>query len=317
MGKFINILMFLVTILIVSGCSKHDKIENNEIKIDNGGRVLSFEYKPRRLVTLRQHITETALEIELDPYIVGCSSVIDPPVLDHLKNRYDKLPIIAEKYPTIERLLDVNPDILWVDRKWAFVKNQLGSMKNIERQGIKVYLSESGFHNKNDIKYVYDDLSKIGYLFDKKDRANVIISEMKEKIKNIHNNVKDIDKKVRVLDYDSSRNNLAFVGCRCMADNLIHLAGGENIFSDIDKEWANVNWEEIIKRNPDVIIVHEYRGISGLSKIEELRRNPLLQDINAVKNNRFIIVNLDEIYEGVRNADTVEKLAKGFYPERF
>lgn len=317
MGKFINILMFLVTILIVSGCSKHDKIENNKIKIDNGGRVLSFEYNHRRLVTLRQHITETALEIELDPYIVGCSSVIDPPVPDHLKNRYDKLPIIAEKYPTIERLLDVNPDILWVDRKWAFVKNQLGSMKNIERQGIKVYLSESGFHNKNDIKYVYDDLSKIGYLFDKKDRANVIISEMKEKIKNIHNNVKDIDKKVRVLDYDSSRNNLAFVGCRCMADNLIHLAGGENIFSDIDKEWANVNWEEIIKRNPDVIIVHEYRGISGLSKIEELRRNPLLQDINAVKNNRFIIVNLDEIYEGVRNADTVEKLAKGFYPERF
>lgn len=317
MGKFINILMFLVTILIVSGCSKHGEIENNKIKIDNGGGVLSFEYNPKRLVTLRQHITETALELELDPYIVGCSSVIDPPVPDHLKNRYDKLPIIAEKYPTIERLLDVNPDILWVDRKWAFVKNQLGSMKNIEKQGIKVYLSESGFHSTNDIKYVYDDLSRMGYLFNKQDRADILINEMKEKIKNINNIVKDIDKKVKVLDYDSSRGNLAFVGCRCMADNLIHLAGGENIFSDINKEWANVNWEEIIKRNPDVIIVHEYRGISGLSKIEELRRNPLLQDVNAVKNNRFIIVNLDEIYEGVRNADTVEKLAKGFYPERF
>ena len=63
-------------------------------------------------------------------------------------------------------------------------------------------------------------------------------------------------------------NNMAFVGCRCMADDLISLAGGENIFKDIDKEWASVNWEEIMQRNPDIIIIHEYRGVSGASKIE-------------------------------------------------
>ena len=52
-------------------------------------------------------------------------------------------------------------------------------------------------------------------------------------------------------------------------------------------------------------------------KIAALKKNPVLQEVTAIKNNRFIIVNLDEIYEGVRNAETVEKFAKGFYPEKF
>lgn len=190
-------------------------------------------------------------------------------------------------------------------------------MKNIERQGIKIYLSEAGFYDSSKIDYVYDDIYNMGKIFNNEQHANEIVQQMKIKVDNVQNQLGDIDKKVKVLDFDSGRNNMAFVGCRCMADNLITLAGGENIFQDIDKEWASVNWEEIMQRNPDVIIVHEYRGISGESKIEILKSNPLLQEVNAIKNNRFIIVNLDEIYEGSRNAETVEKLAKGFYPEKF
>lgn len=316
MGKINNIICLLLCVFICTGCS-NNKETIGEIVVDNGDRKLTFENNPQRLITLRQHITETALELNLDSYIVGCSDIIDPPVPKHLEERYRRLPIIAEKYPTIEVLLDKSPDIIWVDRKWAFVKNQLGPIENIERQGIKVYLSESGFHNVNNINYVYDDLYRIGKLFNKQDIADEVINNMKKKIDNVNSRVIGIENRIKVLDYDSSRNNLAFVGCRCMADTLISLAGGQNIFSDIDKEWASVSWEEIIKRNPDIIIVHEYRGISGLSKIKALKQNPLLQEVNAVKNNRFIIINLDEIYEGVRNADTVEKFAKEFYPERF
>lgn len=310
------IMMMCVFSIACYGCSDRQK-DNAEILLVNGDRTLTFSEKPKRLVTLRQHITETALEMNLDKYIVGCSGVIDPPVLSNLKNRYDKLNIISDKYPTLEILISSNPDIVWVDRKWAFVKNKLGSIENVEKYGIKVYLSESGFHNINNIEYVYDDINKIGSLFEERDRADFVIKNMKNKIKNVQKKIMFVEKRVRVLDFDSSRNNLAFVGCRCMSDELIKLAGGENIFSDIDKEWASVNWEEIVARNPDVIIVHEFRGVSGNSKIDEIKRKPLLKNVNAVKNNRFIVVNLDEIYEGVRNAQTVEKLAQNFYPEKF
>ena len=313
------LISFSILILFCTGCgnNQNSSIESNQLIVNNGDRTLSFNKQPERLVTLRQHITETALELNLDNYIVGASKAIDPPVVKHLQERYAKLPIIAEKYPSPEVLFSYEPDIIWVDRKWAFVKNQLGSMENIERQGIKIYLSEAGFYDSSKIDYVYDDIYNMGKIFNNEQHANEIVQQMKIKVDNVQNQLGDIDKKVKVLDFDSGRNNMAFVGCRCMADNLITLAGGENIFQDIDKEWASVNWEEIMQRNPDVIIVHEYRGISGESKIEILKSNPLLQEVNAIKNNRFIIVNLDEIYEGSRNAETVEKLAKGFYPEKF
>ncbi len=317
----ILIAIFICFALLCSGCNnkQNNQINNTDIKfsIQNGNRNLKFDSYPERLVTLRQHITETALELDLDKKIVGASSIIDPPVPKHIQQRYAKLPIIAEKYPSLEVLLATNPNIIWVDRKWAFVKNQLGSMNNIEKNGIKIYLSESGFHDRSNIKYVYEDLQKMGKVFQKEQRAAEVVKQMQNKIAKVQDKLNGIPKKVKVLDYDSGRNNLAFVGCRCMAEELIRLAGGENIFSDVDKEWASVNWEEIAKRNPDVIIVHEYRGISGVSKIAALKEKKLLQDVNAVKNNHFVIINLDEIYEGVRNAETVEKLAKSFYPERF
>lgn len=316
-----SLIIFFALLLVLSGCGKetasNDNMGGKEIIVQNGDRTIAFDKSPQRLLTLRQHITETALELELDKYIVGASDIIDPPVAVHLQKRYSQLPIIAEKYPSPEVLLAAEPDIIWVDRKWAFVKNQLGSMQNIEKHGIKIYLSEAGFHNGSKLEYVYDDLRKMGRVFNEFDRAEALVKQMKERVSAVQKKIGKADQRPKVLDFDSARNNLAFVGCRCMADDLISLAGGVNIFSDIDKEWASVNWEEIMKRNPDVIIVHEYRGISGASKIAQLKANPLLQEISAIKNNRFITINLDEVYEGVRNAETVEKFARGFYPEKF
>lgn len=313
-------IFLLLTALLLNGCGNKEKAvinNDNNLSVVNGDRKIVFEKAPKRLVTLRQHITETALELDLDKYIVGTSDIIDPPVALHLQQRYSKLPVIAEKYPSPEVLLAAEPDLVWVDRKWAFVKNQLGSMKNLEKQGIRIYLSEAGFHDRSKLEYVYEDIHKIGKLFGKEEQAEKVFKRMQTKVQQVSSKVADVKDKVKVLDFDGSRNNLAFIGCRCMADDLISKAGGVNVFSDIEKEWATVNWEEVAKRNPDVIIVHEYRGISGASKIEMLKKHPVLQEINAVKNNRFIIVNLDEIYEGTRNADTIVKLAQGFYPEKF
>jgi iron complex transport system substrate-binding protein len=38
-------------------------------------------------------------------------------------------------------------------------------------------------------------------------------------------------------------------------DELIRIAGGDNVFGDISRPWPEVNLEEIIRRDPDVIIL--------------------------------------------------------------
>lgn len=159
--------LFLAASVMLTGCGKEYPLtsESAGMTIPNGDRQLSFEKTPTRLLTLRQHITETALAIDLDPYIVGASSVIDPPLEERFKERYAKLPIIAEIYPSQEVLFAANPDLIWVDRQWAFVKNKLGPMENIEANGTKVYLSESAYHNKNSMEYTYQDILRMGKIF--------------------------------------------------------------------------------------------------------------------------------------------------------
>ena len=43
-----------------------------------------------------------------------------------------------------------------------------------------------------------------------------------------------------------------------LEQSLIELAGGENIFSNVDKQFGAVSYEEIISLDPEVIIIHEY-----------------------------------------------------------
>ena len=95
---------------------------------------------------------------------------------------------------------------------------------------------------------------------------------------------------------------------------LIEKAGGKNIFSDItEKQWITVSYEEILKRNPDVIVIHDYDSPSVEEKIAEIKANPSLAQLDCVKNNRFVTITLESVLPGNRMAYTVELLSKAFY----
>ncbi len=143
---------------------------------------------------------------------------------------------------------------------------------------------------------------------------------MKSELKETTDKIKNVDKKVKVLGYDSGKDKAVVVG-KGINNEIIKLAQGENVFGDMKKDYPEVSMEEIIKRNPDVIMVLEYSvgngGDTFENKVKALKANPALKDVNAIKNNKFIKVELTELYPGVRVPKTVNKLAKEFYPDKF
>ncbi|MCB6516111.1 ABC transporter substrate-binding protein, partial [Veillonella atypica] len=69
---------------------------------------------------------------------------------------------------------------------------------------------------------------------------------------------------------------------------------------------------------PDYFIIVDYS--TGLreesdseSKIKAIKANPKLNELKAVKNDKFIRVKLAEIVPGIRNVDFFEKVAKEVY----
>jgi iron complex transport system substrate-binding protein len=84
---------------------------------------------------------------------------------------------------------------------------------------------------------------------------------------------------------------------------LIGQAGGRNIFDNLtEKAWITVSYEAVLARNPQVIIIHDYNASSVAVKMAEIKGNDMLAQLDAVKNNRFVMIELESVLPGNRLA---------------
>jgi len=323
MYRIIALILLIVSTLFLSvGCvsdkssAKQQGIPKQAITIVNDDRTLVFDKIPERAVSLSQSTTEIMLALGLEKYMVGTAALMEPTVLPEFRQAYETIPVIAEHYPSREALLGVEPDFVY-GRKEAFTVTRAGRPEDIFQYGIKVYVVQATVVTHPTMKDVYDDINNIGKIFQVEGRSGTLIKQMQAQIDGVRRKVSQIDRRLTVAVFDSSQKNQVYVAGQSLESELIKLAGGDNVFQDLDRQWAMVGYEEIINRNPDVIVINEYNNITGQSKIDQLLANPALADVTAIKKHHFVIVTLNEVYEGVRNAQTVEKLARGFYPELF
>ena len=75
-----------------------------------------------------------------------------------------------------------------------------------------------------------------------------------------------------------------------MPGDIIKLAGGISIFDDIEAGWATPSWEEVVERDPDVILILEYTGDDVADKKEFLETNEFTKDLRAVKEGKIFSV---------------------------
>ena len=91
---------------------------------------------------------------------------------------------------------------------------------------------------------------------------------------------------------------------------------GENVFDDKPGSWAPVSWDEVVTRNPDVIVIVDASWSPASQKARALgvERHA---NIEAVKHQRMITLDFSYTAPGARTAAAVRKLAEALYPEKF
>ena len=102
-----------------------------------------------------------------------------------------------------------------------------------------------------------------------------------------------------------------------MPSALVAMVEARNIFADVDSSWIKVTWEEVVARNPDVILLLEAGTTNGEERKKLLLENPALQGVNAVKDGRVYIIRIEDAYPGPRAIRGLELISKAFYPELF
>jgi iron complex transport system substrate-binding protein len=84
---------------------------------------------------------------------------------------------------------------------------------------------------------------------------------------------------------------------------------------NVEKSWTEVSWEPVIEKNPEVIVIVDYGEVTAAQKIAFLKGNPAFKGLDAVKNDRFVVLPYVEATPGPRNIDAIATLAKAFHSD--
>ncbi|WP_400164186.1 ABC transporter substrate-binding protein [Brevibacillus sp. TJ4] len=320
-----NAFLLLGTIafaLTLAACSKEVQPQPSQpaagepVTIETNGMTIAYPQAPQRAVTLNQHVTEVMLALGLEDKMVG-TAYLDDAILPQWEEAYAKIPVLSDKYPNKEVLMAAEPDFVYAGWKSGFGDQGVGTMEELEQMGIKPYLHMSSNMTGPTMDDVFADIRNIGRIFRIDDRAEELIAQMKAEMDDTVSKIESVDKPLTVFVYDSGEDKPKTAASNNYMTHLIELAGGKNIFDDIEKGWPAVSWEEVVDRKPDVIVVVDYGNTSVEQKREFLLAKRELAEVPAIANQRLIVLPLSAAAEGVRAPIALKMLAEGFYPERF
>lgn len=252
-----------------------------------------------RIISLAPSTTEILFALGLDERIVGVSSFCNYPL--EAKN---KEKVGAFSSPNIEKILSLKPDIIFCTGL-----QQSPAAKKLKKLGMRVCVSDP-----LNIEELFNSIRKIAFLTHTQERAEGLINKMKQDIDQIRTRLKDIslESKPKVF-VEIWSHPLMTAGKGSLIDELITLAGGINIAYDTDKTYSYFTAENVIKRNPDCIILGYMQEEVPLKM---LKQRFGWQEIAAVKNNRvYNDIDPDLLFRpGPRLTDGLKEIHKRLYP---
>ncbi|WP_174590503.1 ABC transporter substrate-binding protein [Methanocella conradii] len=222
--------------------------------------------------------------------------------------------------PDVEKIVSCDPDlvIVYTSTKTTVLDDKL--------KGTNITVMRFDF---NKLSTYVDEINRLSDLVDKKDRANEYIAFYNEKVGRIQNVVTTIpqnEKPTVYLEADFG-NGKGYQTCgkTHSHDEMLTLAGGVNIFGDINY-YQTVSPESVIKKNPQIIMKYKYpagdinRNINNTTDLQVIRNEvlsrPELQKVEAVKNGKVYVYDWYSTRGGAAYYLCIEQMAKWCHPDR-
>lgn len=306
---FVLVLVFALMFIAASCKNESTKIQETEIDSQNQAhngfplivtdfleRERTIEKEPDRIITLVPSVTEIIFALGKGDKIVGVTD------FDNYPKEVENIKKVGDfKGPNIEAIIAQSPDIIIASKLSG--KNE---MESLEGLGIPVVLLEA-----KTLEQIYASIEIIAQIVDAIPEGERLINEMKTEINSISNKVKNLPK-VDVFYLTSFEGNWT-AGNGTFISELIELAGGNNIANDVNG-WAQYSMEELVNKNPDIIITSPHAGDAS-----EIKNTVGYRDTNAVKNNSVFTVSDDDIIAraSYRIVLGLKEIAEFLHPEVF
>lgn len=268
------------------------------------GRQVTLVAAPQRIVSLAPSTTEQLFAIGAGARVVGVTTHDNYPPQVHALARVGGY---VAKSISIEKILGLKPDLVL-----SRGEIQRPTIEALTRAGLPVVAIEP-----ESFEEVYAATHLLGHLTQQEALATQVVEHMQQRVARVRALVETIPVREQVtVFYKAYDEPLLTAGPATLIGRMIEMAGGKNIFADLAESYPQVSAEEVLRRNPAVILGPSAHGT--LQQSARPRRLPGWQHLTAVRTNRVHALDDDLISRpGPRLVAALEAVASALYPAHF
>ena len=165
---------------------------------------------------------------------------------------------------------------------------------------------------------VVEDIRKVGQATGAEAAAEQITSAMYARIDAVEGRADDADKHPSVLHVEWAE---PLMCAGHWVPEMVELAGGSNSFGDKDTGTLTLEWEDVLERQPEIIIMMPcgFDVKRALQDVPILAQKKGWESLPAVRNNRVYVIDASAYTSrsGPRLVTGLEIMAEMIHPELF
>ncbi|MDI3298764.1 MAG: cobalamin-binding protein [Bacillota bacterium] len=269
---------------------------------DYAGQRVTIAKEPRRIVSFAPSNTEILFALGLGRRVVGVDAYSDYPP------QARSLPKVSAPGPqldySVEKVVALKPDLVLTISGTGKVDAQLRQL------GIPVLVIQPA-----DLEQVLDSIRLIGRATGASAQAGRLVASMQRRIQAVEAGARAIPSSQRLrVFYEVWNKPLMTAGPGSFIDDLITRAGGINVAHDAKTAWPQFSEEELLARNPQVILIPSSNAAEREAILGGQR--PTWARLEAVRNRRVYVVDENLVSRpGPRIVDGLETLFHLLYPQ--
>jgi len=269
------------------------------------GRPIEIPDRPLRLVSLAPSITETVYALGRGDWLVGVTAVCDYPAA---ARALPKVGGIAA--PNLEQIVRLRPDLVLATAEG----NARDLLDRLERLGLRTFALQPDSYDR-----VVDSIRVLGRALNADQAAHRVAGEVEQSVQRVRELVAGRSRP-RVL-YLIWTDPLIAAGAGTYLHDLLELAGGRNIVWEHTGAYPRLNWEQVVDRAPEVILLADHRDDGEQAARGSGDMPPdwhTWQAVPAIRTGRVRAVPSNTILRpGPRVGEGVVRLARAIHPEAF
>ncbi len=270
-----------IIVLSLIGCpqgnEKNAPVQKADLSVnvitDATGISFTLPITSQRIISLAPAITENIKILNAHNRIVGRTDFCK------LEGKVVSIGNLLE--PSIEKMVELKPDLVLASKDG----NRPQIVEKLRSLGITVFV----FGETNSWKDIESNFRLCGKLLDKADEAEGILKPIKAELLPVSSVASALPKVFVQLNVTP----LMTAGRNTFINDIMNYAGGRNVAADSILPWPTLSIEEIILRNPHIIIISDMGQITAQAK--QMWQQERFAGVSAVKNKKVYVMNADLI----------------------